>query len=249
VLEHRPLSKPTIESLDSEYRASEREVPNDDWTKVNRDYEDADADLQKQQKALDAIQAKGKKKDIATAQEAVDDAQKKVTDLRHKLDGIPKTVLTDVVKPYSYVKRTIDLSAVVEFGFRIVDSNNNVIATTPSIKKSAEKQFVVLENVKPEDTKGIKPMGTPPDEAQFIGDVEIVAREALIKDVKEKVESLPAKILAAARKHQGDGDTDGAAEEYILYLNSTPEGSTPEREEAKKFLRDQFNMNWPGSAA
>jgi hypothetical protein len=30
VLEHRLVSKPTIESLDSEYRASQREVPNED---------------------------------------------------------------------------------------------------------------------------------------------------------------------------------------------------------------------------
>jgi hypothetical protein len=248
VLEHRPISKPSIESLDSEYRASEREVPNDAWTKVNRDYEDANDDLQKQQKILEGAQAHGKKKEISAAQDAVDAAQKKVEDLRAKLDGIPKTIPTDVVKPYSYVKRTIDLSAVVEFGFRIVDSNNNVIASTPSIKKSNEKQFVILENVKPEDTKGIKPMGTEPDEAQFLGDVEIAAREALIKDVKEKVESLPGKILAQARKRYMDGDTDGSAEAYILYLNSTPEAQTPEREEAKKFLLDQFNMVWLGSS-
>jgi len=249
VLEHRPVNKPTVESLDSEYRASEREVPNDDWNKANRDYEDASLDLQKQQKILEGAQARGKKKEIQTAQQAVDDAQKKVEDLRRKMDGIPKTVLTDVVKPYSYVRRTIDLSAVVEFGFRIVDNNNNVVASTPSIKKSAEKQFVILENVKPEDTKGVKQSGTPPDEAQFLGDVEIGARTDLIKDVKEKVESLPSKILAGARKRFMDGDTDGTAEYYILYLNSTPDAPTPERDEAKKFLREQFNMEWPGSVA
>jgi hypothetical protein len=70
----------------------------------------------------------------------------------------------------------------------------------------------------------------------------------LIKDVKEKVDSLPAKILAQARKRQMDGDTDGTAEAYILYLNSTPDTQTPERDEAKKFLREQFNMNWSGSS-
>jgi hypothetical protein len=45
-----------------------------------------------------------------------------------------------------------------------------------------------------------------------------------------------------------DGDNDGTAEAYILYLNSTPDSPTKEREEAKKFLRDQFNMIWPGSS-
>jgi hypothetical protein len=114
VVEHRPVSKPTIESLDSEYRASEREVQNEDWNKANRDYEDANLDLQKQQKILEGAQAHGKKKDIATATDAVDAAQKKVEEAHRKLDTIPKTILSDVVKPYSYTRRTIDLSAVVE---------------------------------------------------------------------------------------------------------------------------------------
>ena len=248
VLEHRPITKVGIESIDSEYRAAEREVTNDDWNKANRDYEDANLDLQKAQKALDALQAHGKKKEIQAASDAVDAAQKKVEESHRKLDSIAKTTLTDVVKPYSYTRKTIDLSASVDVGFRIVDSNGNTIATTPSVKNAAQKQFVVLENVKPEDTRNVKQAGAPPDETQFLTDVEIAARIALIKDVKEKVESLPSKILAQARKRLMDGDTDGTAESYILYLNSTPDAPTPERDEAKKFLRDQFNMIWAGSS-
>ena len=153
-----------------------------------------------------------------------------------------------MVKPYSYTRKTIDLSAAVDVGFRIIDNNGNTIATTPSVKKDAQKQFVVLENVSPQDTKGIRQSGSPPDEAQFLTDVEIADRIALIKDVKEKVESLPSKILAVARKKVMDGDADGTAEAYILYLNSTPDTPTAEREEAKKYLREQFNMIWPGSS-
>ncbi|MGP0021629.1 MAG: hypothetical protein ACLPHP_23890 [Candidatus Sulfotelmatobacter sp.] len=249
VVEHRPVSKPTIESLDSEYRASEREVPNEDWNKANRDYEDASLDLQKQQKVLEGAQAHGKKKEIEAATDAVNAAQKKVSEAHAKLDSIQKTKLDDVVKPYSYTRRTIDLSAVVELGFRIVDPNGNTIASNPSVKRSNQKQFVMLENVNPTDTKGVKQSGSPPDEAQFMGDVEIAARIALIDDVKEKVKSLPGKILAQARKRYMDGDTNGTAEFYILYLNSTPDTPTPEREEAKKFLRDNFNMVWTGSSA
>lgn len=249
VVEHRPISKPTIESLDSEYRASEREVPNEDWNKANRDYEDANLDLQKQQKVLEGTQAHGKKKEIEAATDAVDAAQKKVSEAHAKLDAIPKTTLSDVVKPYSYTRRTIDLTAVVELGFRINDSNGNTIASNPSVKRSNQKQFVILENVNPTDTKGVKQSGSAPDEAQFLGNVEIAARIALIDDVKEKVKSLPGKILAQARKRVMDGDTDGTAEAYILYLNSTPDTPTPERDEAKKFLRDNFNMVWSGSSA
>jgi hypothetical protein len=249
VLEHRPITKPSIESVDSEYLAAEREVPNEEWNKANRDYETANLDLQKAQKVLEGAQAHGKKKDMAVAEAAVEDAQKKVEDAHRKLDSIPKTILKDVTKPYSYTRKTIDLSAIVDVGFRIVDSNGNTIANTPSVKSNAQKQFIVLENVKSEDTKGVKQAGASPDEAQFLTDVEIAARIALIKDVKEKVESLPSKILAQARKRLMDGDTDGTAESYILYLNSTPDAQTAEREEAKKFLREQFNMIWPGSSA
>jgi hypothetical protein len=249
VLEHRPITKPSIESVDSEYLAAEREVPNEEWNKANRDYETANLDLQKAQKVLEGAQAHGKKKDMAVAEAAVEDAQKKVEDAHRKLDSIPKTILKDVTKPYSYTRKTIDLNAIVDVGFRIVDSNGNTIANTPSVKSNAQKQFIVLENVKSEDTKGVKQAGTSPDEAQFLTDVEIAARIALIKDVKEKIESLPSKILAQARKRLMDGDTDGTAEAYILYLNSTPDARTAEREEAKKFLREQFNMIWPGSSA
>jgi hypothetical protein len=249
VIEHRPVKNVGVESLESEYRAGEREVPNDDWNKANREYETAHLDLEKAQKVLEGAQAHGKKKEIASATTDVSDAQKKVEDAHRKLDSLPKTILNDVVKPYSYTKKTIDLTAVVELGFRIVDASGNVIAATPSVKRTAKNVFVLLENVKPEDTKGVKQTGSPPDEIQFLADVEIQARDALISEVKQKVELLPSKILAQARKKQMDGDADGTAEAYILYLNSTPDVQTPEREEAKKYLREQFNMIWPGSSA
>ena len=249
VLEHRPITKPNIESLDSEYLVGTRDIPNEEWNKANREYEAAKEAVQQAQKTLDTANLHNKKKDAAAAKQAVEDAQKKADALGRTLDSVPKTKMFDIVKPYSYTKRTIDLSAVVELGFRITDSTGSVIASNPSIKKQSEKQFIVLENVKPEDTKGVKPTGTLPDENQFLGDVEIDARGDLIKEVKQKVESLPGKILAQARKRFTDGDTDGSAEQYILYLNSTPDAQTPERDEAKKFLHDQFNMVWPGSAA
>ena len=249
VLEHRPVAKPSIESFDSEYLVGTRDIPNEEWNRANREYEAAKDELQQAQKTLDAANLHNKKKEIAAAKQAVDDAQKKADEVGRQLDSTPKTKMFDIVKPYSYTKRTIDLSAIVELGFRITDSTGNVIASNPSIKKQSVKQFIVLENVKPEDTKGVKPTGTLPDENQFLGDVEIDARSDLIKEVKEKVELLPSKILSEARQRFTDGDTDGSAEAYILYLNSTPDANTPERDEAKKFLHDQFNMVWPEKAA
>jgi tetratricopeptide (TPR) repeat protein len=248
VLERRLLPTVKVDSITSEYTAGEHEVPNEEWNKANRDYEDANLDLQKQQQLLEGAQARGKKKEISAASEAVDAAKKKVEESHRKLDSIPKTIFVDVPKPYTYTRRTTDLNAGVEIEFRINDANGAIIANNASVKKTNEKQFVVLENVKPEDTKGIKQSDAPPDEAQFLIDVEIAARVALIQDVTDKVEALPGIILARARKHIMEGDNDGTAEDFILYLNSTPDASTPEREEAKKFLRDQFNMIWPGGS-
>jgi len=63
------------------------------------------------------------------------------------------------------------------------------------------------------------------------------------------VDGLPGRILEQAHKRVQDGDLDGAAEAYILYLNATPEGDTKERSEGRKFLQDNFNIRWVTSSA
>lgn len=242
VLQHRPVLNSTVEALESKYRFGAREIPNEDWNKANREYESANLEVQKCQRLLEAAQTKGKKKDVADASATLDLAEKKVQEAHRKLDSLPKTNPDDIIKPYTYTKRTIDLTAVVEVAFRILDLSGDAIEPATSISKTNHKQVVVLENVKSEDTEGVKAQGSPPNEIQFLNDVEMDARDALIKSVVEKVQGLPQKILALARKQAQDGDLDGAAEKYILYLNATPEGPTPARAEAQKFLQEQFNI-------
>ena len=94
------------------------------------------------------------------------------------------------IRDSSYTKKTIDLKAVVELAFRIVDSSGNVIDVVPAFKKENHTTAFVLENVKPEDTEGVKAQGSVPDEIQYLNDVEIEAREALIKTARDKVEGL-----------------------------------------------------------
>lgn len=248
ILQRRPTVVPTVEAKESKYRFSSRDVPNEEWNKMNREYETANLELESAQKALEGAQAHGKKKEISEANDRVSAAEKKVQEAHQKLDSIPKTNAEDVIKPYSYTKKSIDLKAVVELAFRIVDSSGSAIEVVPAFKKENHNTVVILENVKPEDTEGIKAQGSPPDEIQYLNDVEIEAREALIKAAREKVEGLPAKILEQAHKHVQDGDLDGAAEAYILYLNATAEAETKERGEAKKFLLDDFNIRWVASS-
>jgi hypothetical protein len=247
VLQHRPIQNSNIEPMESKYRFGAREIPNEEWNKANRVYENASLELQRAQRILEGAQSHGKKKEIADANAAVDDAMKKVEEAHKKVDSLPKTNPDDIIKPYTYTKRTIDLAAVVEVSFRILDASGDAVEPASTISKTNRKQVVILENVKPEDTEGVKAQGAPPDEIQFLNDVEIDARDTLIKAVVEKVRSLPQKILTLARKRAQEGDLDGAAEKYILYLNSTPEGQTPERAEAQKFLQEQFNMRQTGT--
>src|SRR5229473_2517904 len=242
VIQHRRTSVPTSKPKDSKYRAGEQEMPNDNWNKANREYESATLDLQRTQVSLQGATSHGKKKEIADANNLVSAAQRKVEEARAKLDTIPKTIPIDIVKPYTYTEKDIDLTAAVQLQFRINDSSGNQLEPPVPISKDANQKFVVLENVKPEDTEGVKAQGTIPDEIQFLTDVENIARDLLLKAVRESVAKFPEKIFEQAKKRADGGDLDGAAESYILYLNSTPGEQTSKRELAERFLREQYNV-------
>jgi hypothetical protein len=117
------------------------------------------------------------------------------------------------------------------------------------VSKDNSQKFTILENVKPEDTSGVKESGTVPDDLQFLTDVENSVRDQLIKAVRDSVAGLPAKVYAQAQRQAQDGDNDGAAESYILFLNATAAASTPERQTAQKFLVDQFDIQVVAPAA
>jgi hypothetical protein len=159
-----------------------------------------------------------------------------------KLDSIPKSTVRDIIKPYSYTEKKLQLSSNVELRYRIIDSTGQTIETNEPIVRSHDETVTILENVKPEDTENVKVQGTVPDENEFLIDVENAARDALIKAARASVQQLPQKIFLTAQLKERDGDLDAAAENYILYLNSTPSGSSPQRIQAEIFLSQQFNI-------
>ncbi|HEX4662819.1 MAG TPA: hypothetical protein VH196_00425, partial [Terriglobales bacterium] len=243
ILEHRVVKNATLETLQSKYRAGTHDVKSEAWLQANQEYEAAQQQLTLAQRELADAQAQHRKKEIVLADsDAVALAQKHVTDKRQKLDTTQETRSENVIEPYNYTKRTVDLTAVVDMDFRITDQSGNPIEAAVPVRKDDHRTVVVLENVKPEDTEGIKKQSTDPDETQFLTDLEIQERDALVKSVREKVLLLPGKILAEARNRAQRGDLDGAAEEYILYLNAVTDQSQP-RDEAAAFLRDHFNVN------
>jgi hypothetical protein len=249
VLEHRVVKNANLETLQSKYRAGTHEVKNPAWLQASSDYETAKQQLVTAQRALADAQSQHKKKEVITAaNDAVQQAQQHADELQHKLETTDQNRVEVIVEPYQYTKKTVDLAAAINLAFRINDPSGTVVEPSANLNKDKHKSAVVLENVKPEDTQGITNQTVEPDEVQFLTDVEIEARDALVKAVREKAAGLPAKILQEARARAHRDDMDAAGEEYVLYLNATPAASSPEREEAVKFLRDQFNLSLVATA-
>jgi hypothetical protein len=159
------------------------------------------------------------------------------------MNSIPTTTGETIVSPYNYTRTTLEITNPVELSFRILDSMGDPVGEPIHVMKGSEpKKFVILDDIKPDDTMGVKQIDTEPDEIQLMTDVEIDARDTIVKAAREKVQELPQKILAQARAAAASNDTDGAGEAYVLYLNCTPSASTPERTEAIHFLSENFNI-------
>lgn len=247
IREHRVAKNTNLETLASKYRAGTHEVKNPEWLQASHDYDAARQQLADAQRILNDAQAQHKKKEvIAAANDAVQSAQKLSDDARHKLEALDQTRTETVIEPYNYTRKNIELSALINVGFRITDQSGNIIDPGDMVKKENHKSAVVLENVKPDDTEGVTKQDPEPDETQFLADLEITARDELVKAVRERAAALPVKILEEARGRVQRGDTDGAAEQYVLYLNATADKPSAERDEANKFLHDQFNVTVAG---
>ncbi len=226
----------------SKYRSGEQDQVTDDWAAADREYQAANLTLETDRRALEGATAGGKKNRIADAQRQTDEAQKKVMDALTKRDAVPKFRHVSTEQTYTYNEVKHPLKATVELGFVIQDTSERVIVPTVSIPVTQEQTFVVLENVRPDDTMGVRPQGEVPTPTQFLEKVENTARDQLLAQAREKVISLPPLILQTADRKVTESDNDGAAELYMLYLNSTSPEPTPERKKAQKFLLDTYNF-------
>ncbi len=243
VLEHRVVKNESLEAPESKYRAGTHETESPTWLETESDYESAQKRLSSAQLALDDAQAQHKKKQVvADAADAVDQAQNSVDELRHKLDATEQSRVEIVIQSYHYKKKTIDLTASAEIQFQFRDRAGNFVGESADVRKDKHSATVVVQDVKAEDTEGITNRGVEPDGAQLLTDLEIDARNSLVAAVRQKAAELPASVLQAARALTQKGDTEGAGELYVLYLNSTPPGVSPDRDEAVKFLHEQFNL-------
>jgi len=243
ILQHRAIREAKKETLQSQYRSGSREIPNEAWNKADQEFEAATLNLQKAQNALTVAQVKSNKKQVQEANAALTKITATVQDARAKMNALPKTLSDNIVSPYNYTRTTLEVTNIVELSFRILDASGNTLdEPIRVIKGDKPKKFVILENIKPDDTTGLKEVDSQPDETQLMTDVEIEARDAMVKAARDKVLELPQKILTQARAKTANNDLDGAGELYVLYLNCTAATPTPERSEAAHFLNTNFNI-------
>jgi hypothetical protein len=153
-----------------------------------------------------------------------------------------------VIRDYEYTEVTHIHNVTVELQFHVLDSAGVEVVARRKIQKERPQSYKVLENVSGQDTKGVKNDATIPDETRLFERTEYEARDELIEEAKKELLELPGIVFRAADRKAADGDTDGAAELYILYLNCTRVEDTPERNKAQKFLAEQFNFKDIGKA-
>jgi hypothetical protein len=112
-----------------------------------------------------------------------------------------------------------------------------------AIEREDPKQFVNLEDVKSDDIDNVKMDETTPNIRELQTTLENEARNELVQKVQLKVRELPREIYQAGKSREMEENADGAAEYYLRFLSCTTEDGSAEREHAKAFLADKFNMH------
>lgn len=243
VLEHQTTATPTVASKESEYRAGTHEDPNEEWNKANRAFADASRNLQTDQSALQGAEAKGNKKEVTGLNAKIEKDRKAVSDAQTTVDSLPRTVTKDIVRPYNYTQRTIDVRNALKLQFRIGQTLSGQLGEPAVVAREDRKQHILIEDVKADDTKGMKPSGTMPDTQALQTALDNSAREDLIRDVKARVSDLPKVIYSEAMSKEQGENFDGAGEYYLRFLSCTSDDGSAERKHAKEFLVKNFNMD------
>lgn len=110
------------------------------------------------------------------------------------------------------------------------------------MEKDEPKQYELIEDVKADDTEGVKLKVTTPNTREMQTALENSSRDAMVEAVRAKVLELPRKIYDEAKSREQEENLDDAGEAYLRYLCVTPADNQPERVHAEEFLRGQFNF-------
>jgi hypothetical protein len=178
----------------------------------------------------------------------VDADQKAVSDAQALADSLPKTVTSDVIRPYQYVRKTIDVKNTIKLQFRIGETLTGQMGDAVVEEKVDPRQFVSLDEVKADDTEGVKLGGTTPNTGEMQTALDNSARDELVQKVRLKVQELPRAVYDAGKTREQEENVDGAGEYYLRYLSCTAEDGSAERRHAKEYLAEKFNMRPAGDS-
>jgi hypothetical protein len=239
IVQHRLEKKVDSQVVKSHYRTGQREVKTPEWLETKRQVdtmqEEYDAAIQTM-----LTHKSHRKRRLA----ALQDLSVKLNEAKKKLAGIPESRMEDIVMEYSYTRRTFELTPRVEISFRIDDPITGKQGRVETVQVADTKTYAVNENVKDTDMDGAE-SGVPPGEDQLLRAAESKAQSMLIEKLTARLRQAPGQIfLQQARDLRGQKDMEGAAEKYLLYLNSSAKGATPERVEARGFLLEQFDIHY-----
>ena len=228
---------------------TQQELINPEWSAADRAYQNANLSLQTAQQALSGAEASHKKKEIADARRQADDAEKKVAAARDKRDALQKSSPQETGVPYNYTEQAHHFTATVELQFVIKNTTGTALGPPIQVLAKPEKTYTKLEGVKETDTMGVHVDGEVPTPNQFLGEADTVVSGQVLKQAKEAIAGLPALVFKAAENDAAEGDDEGAAEQCMLYLNSTAGEETPERKKARNFLQETYNFQAYGESA
>jgi len=243
VLDHEVVSTPTLLSKPSHYRTGTHQEINPEWTKASRECEDAKEQMQSDQTELAAADAKNNKKDIASLTQKLSEDKKRISQAETKRDTLLQNKTVDDIREYQYTQKTIDIRNIIKLQFNIARAQSGTTGAPAVVEKEETSQYVQIEDVKPDDVDGVKLNETNPDTRGMQTALENKVRDELKEKVAARVAELPKTIYADARTRAKEENLEDAGEAYLRYLSVTPADQTPERMEAEKFLREQFNFS------
>jgi type IV secretory pathway TrbF-like protein len=249
VLEHELTETPSAISKESHYRITTHQEMNEEWTKANRAYEEARQQLESDQAELNAADKINNKKEVKEISQKMSDDRTLVSNAGAKRDSVPQNKSVDDIRPYQYTQKTIDLKNNIKLQFSIGRAQSGPLWAPDIVGMEEPKQFVLIMDVKPDDTDGVKLIETTPNTQEMQTALGIKVRDQLIEAVGKKVRQLPAAIFEDAKLREQEANLEDAGEAYMRYLSVTKDDKTPERLRAEQFLREQFNFSTFPSAA
>ena len=249
VLEHELTETPRAISKDSHYRTGTHQENNEEWTRANRAYEEAHQQLESDQAELSAADKVNKKKEIGELTKRMEQDRKVLSETGVKRDSIPQFKMVDDIRTYQYTERTIEIKNNIKLQFSIGRAQGGTMWTPDVVGLQDPQKIVLVQDVKSDDTDGVKLNETTPNTQELQTALGIKVRDQLIESVGKRVRDLPKAIFDEAKVRVQEQNLDDAGEAYMRYLCVVPTDKTPERVEAERFLKDQFNfLTYPSAA-